>query len=121
MDKPESFPWGDILVRIFLGLGLMASCVALDVLFFKSGLLKAGYSHPHGLGTVRQLEGWLWGWTIGWALMRVFIIGWVRVFSRDDIRHLGRAGIWIILSLIVLLSLPAELPMVFFNIVGVFA
>lgn len=111
MDKDESkqIPKSDKLTRFLLGLGLIAFCIGLDVFLHTMGLVDKGYSHPHGLGTLRQLLGWLGGWSIGWILMRWFVSYRVRKFDRKEYSHLERALIWASFALFVLLVLPTSI------------
>jgi hypothetical protein len=100
--------WMNVLIRILWGLGMIAFCIGLDVTLHKLGIVKTGYSHPHGFGTLRQLLGWLGGWSIGWILMRLFVNINVRKFNHKKFKHWQRAAIWAGFALLVLLLLPVE-------------
>ncbi len=110
MDKEESkqVPGPIILIRFLSGIGLIAICIGMDFFLHEMNVVEKGYSHPHGLGTLRQILGWFGGWVIGWMLMRWFVSFRIRRFGLKGYTHFKRACIWASFALFVLLSLPTE-------------
>ncbi len=105
-QEPGPRPWTEKLKPVLWGIVLLPVCIALDVFLHKTGLVKQGYSHPHGFGTPRMLFGWFFGWAISWPLMRLSINAWVWKFGPRRFKHFERAGIWALIALFVLLVLP---------------
>lgn len=72
------------------GIGVLALCIVVTIVFFATGLnlIVSQSGHPHGLPAA-PFVGWLIAWAVGWGFMRLQVVATANQQSSNPRRGLS--------------------------------